>query len=107
MQCKRYSLDNPVGRPAIQQFKGVIEGQKAFRGYFVATSRFTQEAIDSAAQSDRIRLIDGSDLVRWAMEGRQSLIEVTALKLEHVLSIPSRFWLNMQKHWDDLAANSR
>lgn len=25
VQCKRYSLDNPVGRPAIQQFKGVFD----------------------------------------------------------------------------------
>ncbi len=70
VQCKRYSLDNPVGRPAIQQFKGVIEERKAFRGYFVTTSRFTQEAIACAAQSDRVRLIEGSDLVRWAREGQ-------------------------------------
>lgn len=61
---------NPVGRPAIKQFKGVVEEQGAFRGYFVTTSRFTNEATESAAKSDRIRLVDGAELVRWHREGR-------------------------------------
>ena len=71
VQCKRYSVDNSVGRPAIQQFKGVIEEQRAFKGYFVTTSRFTNEAAESAAKSDRILLVNGDDLVRWHKEGRK------------------------------------
>jgi len=51
-QCKRNSTDSKVGRPTIQQFKGVIEEQNAMRGYIVATSAFTEEAIDSAELSD-------------------------------------------------------
>ncbi|WP_437225056.1 restriction endonuclease [Planctomicrobium sp. SH661] len=69
VQCKRYGEDNPVGRPAIQQFKGVIEEQRAFRGYFVTTSRFTNEATESAAKSDRICLVNGSELLRWHKDG--------------------------------------
>jgi restriction system protein len=69
VQCKRYSEDNAVGRPAIQQFKGVIEEQRAFRGYFVTTSRFTGEAAESAAKSDRIHLVDGRELIRWHKDG--------------------------------------
>lgn len=69
VQCKRYCEDNAVGRPAIQQFKGVIEEQRAFRGYFVTTSRFTNEAVESAAKSDRIRLVNGEELLRWHKEG--------------------------------------
>lgn len=69
VQCKRYRADKAVGRPDVQQFKGVIEEQRAFRGYFVTTSRFTAEAIESAGKSDRILLIDGSELVRWHKEG--------------------------------------
>jgi restriction system protein len=65
VQCKRYSIDNPVGRPAIQQFKGVIEEQQAFRGYFVTTSRFTDEAHESAEKSNRIVLVDGAKLIDW------------------------------------------
>lgn len=69
VQCKRYSADNAIGRPAIQQFKGVIEEQRAYRGYFVTTSRFTDEATESAAKSDRILLVDGNELIRWHEAG--------------------------------------
>lgn len=69
VQCKRYRADNAVGRPDVQQFKGVIEEQRAFRGYFVTTSRFTAEAIESAGKSDRVRLVDGAELVRWHKDG--------------------------------------
>lgn len=65
VQCKRYALDNPVGRPTVQQFKGVIEEQNALKGYIVTTSRFTQQAVESAAQSKRIVLVDGYELLRW------------------------------------------
>lgn len=65
VQCKRYALDNPVGRPAIQQMKGVVEEQKALRAYIVTTSRFTNEAIESAAKSSKIKLIDGETLLTW------------------------------------------
>ena len=35
------------------------------RGYFVTTSRFTDEATESASKSDRIVLVDGDELLRW------------------------------------------
>lgn len=73
VQCKRYSADNSVGRPAIQQFKGVIEEQRAFKGYFVTTSRFTDEAKESAAKTDRILLVNGDELVKWHKEGRKRM----------------------------------
>jgi restriction endonuclease Mrr len=71
VQCKRYGEDHPVGRPAIQQFKGVIEEQNALRGYVVTTSRFTQEAQNSASQSERIILIDFVALCDWHRNGFQ------------------------------------
>ena len=69
VQCKRNSEDNAVGRPIVQQFKGVIEEQKAYRGYIVTTSRFTEEARSSAEQNDRIRLIDWQELLVWHERG--------------------------------------
>lgn len=69
VQCKRYASDNAVGRPAIQQFKGVVEEQKAFRGYVVTTSRFTDAAQESAAKSNRIVLVDGALLAKWHRNG--------------------------------------
>lgn len=37
VQCKRYGPANLVGRPAVQQFKGVIKENDALRGYLVTT----------------------------------------------------------------------
>jgi len=65
VQCKRYNADNAVGRPEIQQFKGVIEEQEAGRGCFVTTGRFTREAQESASQSNKVILVDGHELVGW------------------------------------------
>ena len=65
VQCKRYARDNPVGRPTVQQFKGVIEEQNALKGCIVTTSRFTQQAVESAAQSNKIVLVDGYELLSW------------------------------------------
>jgi hypothetical protein len=65
IQCKRYSPDNPVGGPAVQQFKGVVEENGASRGYLVTTSSFTAAARESAAKSDRVHLIDMDELVVW------------------------------------------
>jgi restriction system protein len=64
-QCKRNSTNNKVGRPTIQQFKGVIEEQNALRGYIVTTSTFTEEAMASAELSDKLVLIDMDALVQW------------------------------------------
>lgn len=68
VQCKRNAIANRVGRPTVQQFKGVIEEQGAFRGYIVTTSGFTQEAVESAALGGRVVLIDIDTLVEWHRE---------------------------------------
>jgi restriction system protein len=65
VQCKRNAADNKVGRPTVQQFKGVIEEHGALRGYIVTTSTFTDEAQSSAKLSDKVVLIDMDDLVHW------------------------------------------
>ncbi len=65
VQCKRYSPDNPVGRPTVQQFKGVIEEQGALKGYIVTTSRFTTEATESARKTEKVVLVDMPKLLAW------------------------------------------
>lgn len=65
VQCKRNATDNKVGRPTIQQFKGVIEEHGAARGYVVTTSTFTDDAAASAGMTDKIVLIDMDLLVLW------------------------------------------
>ncbi|MET4764179.1 MULTISPECIES: restriction endonuclease [Bradyrhizobium] len=68
VQCKRNSTENKVGRPTIQQFKGVVEEQNAHRGYIITTSTFTEDAIVSAALTDKIVLVALDDLVLWHAE---------------------------------------
>jgi HJR/Mrr/RecB family endonuclease len=65
VQCKRNATTNKVGRPTIQQFKGVAEEQDAHRGYIITTSAFTEDAIESAALTNKIVLVAMDDLVRW------------------------------------------
>jgi restriction system protein len=71
IQCKRNATTNKVGRPIIQQFKGVAEEQSAHRGYIITTSEFTEDAIESAALTDKIVPVAMDDLVRWHAEPPQ------------------------------------
>lgn len=63
VQAKRWQ--NTVGRPDIQSFAGSLDGVKAKKGIFIATSNFSREATDYAGRIDkRIVLIDGERLAR-------------------------------------------
>ncbi len=42
IQAKRW--DKPVGRPDVMQFAGALQAQKANKGIFITTSRFTDDA---------------------------------------------------------------
>lgn len=65
VQCKRYAQNNLIGRPYIQQFKGVIEENEAYKGYLVTTSFFTKEAKESALKNERLVLVDMDTLLDW------------------------------------------
>jgi len=64
-QCKRYDSGNLVGRPDIHRFWGAVEEHKAVKGYFVTTSKFTNNAIELAKLSEKLVLIDLDQLVLW------------------------------------------
>ncbi len=72
VQCKRYSAENGVGRPAVQQFKGVIEENTAWKGFFVTTGYFTREALDSASKNQSMTLIGLDELITWHVNGIDS-----------------------------------
>ncbi len=65
VQCKRYAEENSVGRPTVQQFKGVVEENAAWRGFVVTTGYFTREAVESASKNDSLVLIGLEDLIAW------------------------------------------
>lgn len=62
-QCKRYT-DKPVGREAIDAFRGATSGLHE-QGYFFATSRFTAEAVECQRRPGAvpIALFDGEKIV--------------------------------------------
>ena len=68
IQAKRYSPENKVGRPQIQQFAGALGAVS--RGAFITTSSFTREAIEWAKQYPHadIVLINGSKLTQLMIQ---------------------------------------
>lgn len=65
IQAKRYSRDNYVGHPAIQQFIGALQLKGSKKGIFITTSDFTKQAIDAIEHNTNISvvLINGKKLV--------------------------------------------
>jgi restriction system protein len=62
IQAKRWE-NNPVGRPDVMQFAGALQAQKASKGIFITTSKFTDDARKYVSQiGSKIVLIDGDQL---------------------------------------------
>ena len=67
LQAKRWEV--VVGRPELQRFVGALHGQRAKKGVFITTSRFSKEARDYVGSIDpKIVLIDGSELVQLMID---------------------------------------
>jgi len=68
IQAKRWE-NNPVGRPDVMQFAGALQAQKANKGIFITTSRFTDDARKYVSQiGSKIVLIDGEQLTSFMIE---------------------------------------
>ena len=68
IQAKRWD-NNPVGRPDVMQFAGALQAQKANKGIFITTSRFTDDARNYISQiGSKIVLIDGEQLINLMIE---------------------------------------
>lgn len=64
LQAKRYA-DKVVGRPEVQGFAGALDMQKARKGVFITTSKFSGDARDYVGLIEKkIVLIDGQELAR-------------------------------------------
>lgn len=62
IQAKRWD-ENTIGRREIQQFAGALQGQRASKGIFITTSKFSREAEDYVSQiGTTIVLINGERL---------------------------------------------
>lgn len=67
IQAKRW--EGVVGRPEIQKFVGVLQGQRAKKGIFITTSTFTNEAMQYASMiENKVVLIDGETLAKLMID---------------------------------------
>ena len=68
IQAKRWD-NNPVGRPDVMQFAGALQAQRANKGIFITTSRFTDDARSYVSKiGSKIVLIDGEQLTNLMIE---------------------------------------
>ena len=67
IQAKRWQ--NTVGRPEIQGFVGSLAGNRANKGVFITTSKFSNEALDFVHRiGQKVVLIDGETLAEYMID---------------------------------------
>lgn len=67
IQAKRWN--NTIGRPDVQAFAGSLDGQRAKKGVFITTSKFSNDAKEYVRVIDKkIALIDGESLTQLMIE---------------------------------------
>ena len=72
-----------VGKPEIQQFIGALEEQKATKGVFITTSKFTTGAVETANKaSKKIVLLDGKSLADYMIEYNVGVSEKKVFKIK-------------------------
>ena len=68
IQAKRWD-NTAVGSPDVMQFAGALQAQKASKGIFITTSRFTDDARNYVTQiGSKIVLIDGEQLTQLMID---------------------------------------
>lgn len=65
VQAKRYSQSNPVGIATIQRTAGLTTEFDIDRSVVVTSSKFTQQAKNSATSIEEIIIVDGEQLCSW------------------------------------------
>lgn len=83
VQAKRW--DQSISRPAVQAFAGSLEGQRARKGVFITTSKFTREAHEYVTRIEkRIVLIDGVQLAQFMIDYGVGVAEVATYRVKRV-----------------------
>jgi restriction system protein len=83
VQAKRW--ENPVSRPEIQKFVGALQGQRARKGIFITTSRYTADARDYVDRiENRVVLIDGEELARLMIEHDVGTTNVNVYRVRRI-----------------------
>jgi len=84
IQAKRWA-NTPVGRPEVQKFVGALQGQRARKGVFITTARFTPEAREYAQRVDaKVVLIDGETLAQLMIDYDVGVVPVANYQLKRI-----------------------
>jgi restriction system protein len=84
IQAKRRD-NNPVGRPDVMQFAGALQAQRASKGIFITTTRFTDDARSYVSQiGSKIVLIDGEQLTSLMIEHNVGVSTVSLYPVKKV-----------------------
>ncbi|MGB4611435.1 MAG: restriction endonuclease, partial [Methanothermobacter thermautotrophicus] len=83
IQAKRWQ--DTVSRPEIQKFAGALQGQKARKGVFITTSKFSDKAREYASSIDnRIVLIDGDELAQLMIDHDVGVSKGTSYEIKKI-----------------------
>jgi len=83
IQAKKWKVDSTVGRPEIQKFVGALQGQRAKKGIFITTTKFSDEAKRYASSIDtKVVLIDGKRLANLMIDHNVGVSEQTVYEIK-------------------------
>lgn len=72
-----------MGRPEIQKFVGALQGQRAKKGIFITTTRFTDDAKSYTSKIDtKVVLIDGKRLANLMIDHNVGVSEQTTYEIK-------------------------
>ena len=84
IQTKRWD-ENAVGRPDVQQFAGALQGQRASKGIFLTTSKFTNEAQEYVSRiGSKIVLINGEQLAQLMIDHNVGVSVSTSYEIKRI-----------------------
>lgn len=83
LQAKRW--EGTVGRPDVQRFAGSLEGQRARKGIFITTSRFSPDAKEYVTRIEKkIVLIDGEQLANLMIDFNVGVTEAARYVIKRI-----------------------
>lgn len=99
VECKCYSLNHHVGRPAIQKLYGANSLQHADIMVMVTTSDFTSDAIEFSQQTG-VQLVNGMQLIQLYRQAQGDSVpqkeflesEIELTKRDILNNIPTDMW---------------
>jgi len=83
IQVKQWATDQTVGKPEIQKFVGALEGQRAQKGLFITTAKFSNGALQYAKDLHGIKviLVNGLTLTRLMIKHN------VGVSIEHIYEV--------------------